>query len=164
MARKSRRGEASEPRELTEADLIAMDFGGDELDEELEADALPAAPAAPRAEEPSQPPQELVDLGAPPKEPAKAQQWLYQAMLISARLAMLDTTISQATRRRELRTIAASAAKLFPDAERARILEEINRDRSELDRKKRARVGAKVEKRPLLGKLIPMRGNGSAPS
>lgn len=133
------------------------DFGGEALDRELAADHAaanglppppPPAPPTRFADQPSKPPETLVDLGPPPEDALAAQAWLHRAMVLSAADAMLDTEISAATRRRELRTIAIAADKLVPNRDLWEARELIKRDREALEQRARARTGAKLEGAP----------------
>lgn len=144
------------------------DFGGEDLDRfeaELEAEleaAPPPPPPPPRSpsEQPSPPPAALVQLGDPPKDPLAAQEWLHRAMILSAHDAMIDENISPATRRKELRTISAAAAKLLPHARLYQAEQLIKSDRDELERRRVQRAGATLERRPTTGgaKVIPIGG------
>lgn len=114
------------------------------------AKAKPETPAKPldAAAQPSAPPQELQNLGMPPDDPLASQTWMYQALVLSAYDVVRDPKISPRERRKELRTISASAAKLFPRARMHQAEQLIMSDRAELERKSRERRGAKLERRP----------------
>lgn len=154
-----------------------IDFGGPDLDEEdpeaeLAAEArgeLPAPPPAPErftGDKPSEPPPGLLALGDPPADAAGAFAWLYRAMIVSAHDAMTDNQISAATRRKELRTISVTAAKLYPDSARYELAMIIKGDRAELEQRRRARAGAPLEAAsaaPATARVIPIRsGRGPA--
>jgi hypothetical protein len=141
------------------------DFGGPELDAELEDPGpLPPAPPPPPSrgspsEQPSAPPPGLIELGDPPSDSLAAQAWLHRAMIVSAHDAMNDSTISASTRRRELRTIATAAEKLMPDARRYEAEQLIKRDAAEIESRRKARARAAAERRPAAGgaRVIPIR-------
>lgn len=131
--------------------------------EDPEEDLLPMPPPPTRsAESPSAPPESLVANGPPPDNAAAMQAWGYRALNLQAHEAMMDSSISQATRRKEVRTILAAAARLYPDAARYELAELIKRDERELGERKRARAAAKLEARPNAGgaKVIPLRRGG----
>lgn len=123
---------------------------------------LPVLPPYHTGDQPSAPPESLVANGPPPASARGAQSWGFRALMLQAHEAMLDTTISQATRRKEVRTILAAASKLYPDAARAEVADTIEEDRRQLTDRKRAKAKAKLETRPLAGgaKVIPIRGDG----
>jgi len=105
----------------------------------------PPPPARGLADGPaSSPPPELTALGSPPDDPLEAQAWLHRVMILSAFDAARDTRISDRERRRELRTISSSAAKLLPHAKLWEAVKLIKADRAELDAKQRGRRGAAV--------------------
>lgn len=110
----------------------------------------PPAPARGLADGPaSSPPPELTALGSPPDDPLEAQAWLHRVMVLSAFDAARDTRISDRERRRELRTISSSAAKLLPHAKLWEAVKLIKADRAELDAKQRGRRGAAVVALPV---------------
>lgn len=112
----------------------------------------PAAPA----------PQRMLDLGEPPSDAAALQKWMYQLLAAQAYETVVDPTLSQTARRKELRIILASASKHFPEAAKYDLSQQINADREELDAKKRNRAAAKLERRPKSAgaKVIPIRRDG----
>jgi len=151
----------------------AWDFGGPELDAELaelarrQPPALPVLPARPPAPpranvEPAELPPEVIERVGPPPEgdPLAMQSWLHRMIIASAAWTATDTKISSKDRRRELRTIAAAAAKLLPHSRLYEAEQLIKRDRLELERRRRDRAGAKLVARPVAAggaKVIPIR-------
>lgn len=123
---------------------------------------LPPEPTARNGEQPSPPPAVLVALGAPPESARAGQAWAYRVLQMQAHEAMLDTSISQATRRKEVRVILAAAAHHYPDAARAELAGLIDDDRRQLEDRRRAKAKAKLEALPPAGgaKVIPIRGDG----
>lgn len=121
-------------------------FGEDEVPSVHNAPPLPPMASS---EKPSKPPQTIVDLGAPPDDPLAAQAWLHKVLIMSAADAAIDPEISAATRRRELRTIAAAAAKLMPDTRRYEAEQTVLKARRALEAKVRAKQGAKLRKVPV---------------
>ncbi len=143
MARKKRRRTPAEP-----------DFGGPDFDDDaiFEDDFDPDPPCPPS--------RQMMDLGEPPEDPEKAMQWMFRAQTIALREAMVDPKLSARGRRREMRTIAAAASRLYPDSARARVADRIQKDRDELAAKRRNRAAAALEQRPKLGTsagVIPFR-------
>ena len=120
-------------------------FGEDEGPNVGNAPPLP--PMAP-SEQPSKPPQSILDLGAPPPDPLAAQAWLHKVLIASAADAAIDPDISPATRRKELRTISAAAAKLVPHSRLYEAEQLILNDRKQLEAKVRSRVSAKLKPIP----------------
>jgi hypothetical protein len=116
--------------------------------------APPPPPMGP-VDKPSKPPQSIVDLGSPPDDPLAAQAWLHKVLIMSAADAAIDPEISAATRRRELRTIAAAAAKLMPDTRRYEAEQTVLRHRRNLEAKVRAKQGAKLRPIPGLTSVPP---------
>lgn len=154
-------------RAATDEDLDELeleDFGGDDL-------PPPPRPMPPSTSSatapPSPPPPALVALAGKIEQstdPLERQTLAHAACLASMADVLADTTISAAERRRELRTIAAAAARLFPYARLYQAEQAVKQQRAELENRKRTRAGAKLEKRPTAGdgKVIPIRigGNG----
>ncbi len=95
------------------------------------------------------PPQTLADLGPPPADALLANKWAHNAMLFALHDVATDQNISARERRKEMRTIAASIAKLTPTAEIQEGVEIVRRSREDIERK-RAR-GATLEPRPKRG-------------
>jgi hypothetical protein len=98
--------------------------------------------------QPSAPPAALADFKTPPKDPLAAQAELHRMLVVSAYDAASDGKITAEQRRKEIRTITASAAKLFPDARRWEAEQVIKADRRELEKKASERRGAKLVPRP----------------
>lgn len=99
-------------------------------------------PAAP-------PPKTLAELGPPPTDALEANKWAHNAMLFALHDVATDKDISPRERRKEMRTIAASIAKLTPTAEIQAGVEIVRGAREEVERKKPR--GATLEKRPKRG-------------
>ena len=147
------------------------DFGGPDFDEDaaaqeaaIEGEMPPLPPLPPRrgavTDQPSEPSDGLVALGEPPDDPSAAMEWLHRTLVVSAKDAISDTSISAATRRRELRTIAAAARAVYPDASRWKLAQLIQADRDEVEQKRRARAGAKQAAKgaaPDSARVIPIR-------
>lgn len=111
--------------------------------EERSVENAPAPPPMP-GEAPSPVPEWVDGLGPVPEDPLAAQYWLYRANVMSAHGALKDNTISEATRRKELRTISASASRLMPDARRWEAEQIVKKHRAELEAKATAKTGAKL--------------------
>lgn len=110
---------------------------------------------------PSAPPLEIQKLGAPPDDPLAAQAYLYQLLVISAYDVARDTKISPRERRKELRTITASAQKLMPRARLFQAEQLVLKNKAELEQKARERQGAKLE--PLPRKAVPAPAEPTVP-
>lgn len=110
-------------------------------------------------EQPSEPSEALKSLGDPPADARGGQAWAYKALMIQAREVMVDNTISEATRRKEVRTILAAAARHYPDAVKFDDAEAVRRADERVSKRKRGRAAAKLEERPSAGaaKVIPIR-------
>jgi membrane-bound lytic murein transglycosylase B len=108
-----------------------------------------ATPAKPidKSATPAPPPKGLLELGETPDDPLAAQALIHKALLISFFDAAKDPDLSARERRKEMRTIAASAAKVFPDARRWEATQMIKQHQAALDNAK-ARRGAKLEPVP----------------
>lgn len=113
----------------------------DKLTAELETARQRNPPAAP-------PPAELAAMPPPPADPLQAQVYAYQMLVLSMHNTAMDPKISDRERRKELRTTAASIAKLVPRARLAQAEQMILEDRRELEQKALEKRGAKLEKRP----------------
>lgn len=112
-----------------------------------QAAAIKAA-AAPKEPERSAPPLSLVNLGAPPSDMMEAQSWAYRAVVLTMHEAMVDTGISARERRKQIIQISGNLSKLMPDARRWETEKLIREDRAEIERKERAKRGAKLEPLP----------------
>jgi hypothetical protein len=139
------------------ADALARAKGHKIEDPEADTDeiesiegAAPPPPLPTSDGPPTAPPAALVELGLPPADPLAAQEWLYRANILSAHDAMNDSTISAKERRRELRTISASASRLMPDARRWQAEQLILSNQKELEAKAKSKRGAKLEPAPVL--------------
>lgn len=113
-------------------------------------------PPAPRsvADTPAPPPSELTAIGAPPPGDSLAQNaWAHEVVIAAMHDAMVDPNISPRERRKELRTLAAAAARLQPDTRRWEAEQLIRRDRAELEQLESDRRGAKLEPRAPRGPL-----------
>lgn len=113
-----------------------------------QASAVKAAAAAAREPERSEPPLSLVTLGPPPDDMMAAQSWAYRAVVLTLQEAMLDTGISAKERRKQIIQISGNLSKLMPDARRWETEKLIREDRAEIERKERAKRGAKLEPLP----------------
>lgn len=147
------RAKSKEPKPSVADDRVAkLELEVAALREQLEAakrkHAAELEAARARNPPPAAPPAEIANLPAPPGDPLAAQVYAYQVMMLSLHDAAKDTTISARERRKELRTIAASAAKLMPRARLHQAEQLVLNDRAELQKKARDRRGAKLEKMP----------------
>lgn len=111
------------------------------------------APAAPPARQPKPsavpgpPPPLIAELAAEPStDPLKAQAQLYSIVVASAFDAAKDEKLSPEDRRKEIRTIAAVAAKLIPRTRLWEAEQVIKRDREQLEQRAAQKRGAKLEK------------------
>ncbi len=92
-----------------------------------------------------------------------AAKWAYQLHMRLAHDAMMDGNLTPTQRRKEVRVTLAGAAKHMMDALRYDTKVTIDKDREELERKKRGKANAKMEAAPRVSnaaKIIPIRGNG----
>lgn len=100
----------------------------------------PPAPVADREEEAPRgepPPQALIDLGEPPEDPLECQAYMYRAAVALIRETMLDPKLTSAERRREVSRLMETAKGLVPQAKIWEAVEEIRRDRRELEERRR---------------------------
>lgn len=108
---------------------------------------------APRAQQrlapdqPGPPPTALAEFTTPPSDPLKANAELHRMLVVSAYDAASDPELSPRERRKEIRTITASAARLLPDARRWEAEQMIKSDRADIEKKASERRTAKLEKR-----------------
>jgi hypothetical protein len=89
--------------------------------------------------------------------------WSYRVLTTQAYETMLDVRLTQEQRRKEVRIILAAASKHMTDAQRYDVKKAIDRQREELDTKKRGRAAAKMAARPagaVNAKVIPIRRDG----
>lgn len=131
----------------------------------IDPGAPPPPPAASSAlnEQASAPPAEVAALGAPPDDTVAAAKWAYQLHMRLAHDAMMDSKLTPSQRRKEVRVTLAGAAKHMTDALRYDALVAINRDREELERKRRGKAAAKMVPSVTVeasAKIIPMRRDG----
>lgn len=117
--------------------------------------AKPAGSRKPRARKPKvepipAPPSAVLALGSPPTDPLAAEAWMHALMVAQLHDAAVDPKLTPALRRKEVRTIAASVAKLMPRARLYEAEQLIKSDRKSLDEAKARRV-AKLEPRPKRG-------------
>lgn len=98
-----------------------------------------ASSAAAEEEKPrgTPPPQALVDLGNPPDDPLACQEYMYRACVVLIRDTMLDGTLTNAERRREVSRLMETAKSLVPTAKIFEAIEEIRRDRAALESRRR---------------------------
>jgi len=94
------------------------------------------------------PPADLASLGPPPDDPLAGTAYAHRVMMISLYDAAKDDTISSRERRKELRTIAAAAAKLVPRSRVHKAEQIVLGNKAELEIKAREQRTAKLEKRP----------------
>lgn len=92
----------------------------------------------------------MLALGNPPEDPLAAEAWTHALMIAQLAHAAVDPELTPDQRRREVRTIAAAAAKLMP---RRRLYEAEQLVKSNLRAltEAKARRGAKLERRPRTG-------------
>lgn len=105
---------------------------------------------------------EILAIGKPPDDAAGIQKWNYQILSTMAYLASVDPTVSAATRMKRTATLAAAAARHYPDAAKYDLAQKIDRDAKHMSERKRAKAAAKLERRPAIGgaKVIPIRRDG----
>ena len=119
----------------------------------------PAAKNAPPAKplelaaQPAPPPASLAEFTTPPADPMQANAELHRMLVISAYDAATDKGISPRERRKEIRVLTASAAKLMPDTRRYEAEQTIKLDRRELEERARSKRRAK---------LVPVKYPGAA--
>ncbi len=93
-------------------------------------------------------PKSLEQFEQPPDDPLAAQASLYRMLVLSAYDVAKDKGLSSATRRKELRTIIAAAAKLFPESRRWEVEQLIRQDREAIDKRASEKAGATLEPMP----------------
>lgn len=123
----------------------------------LAAAGLPIPPALlppplPPAAKPAPPPQTIAELGPPPADPLAANAWAHRMTLLTMHDAAIDPDLSPRERRKEIRTLAASAAKLIPQS-RLFEAESIARGmKADVEAKASEKRGAALVPRPPKGK------------
>lgn len=95
---------------------------------------------------PGAPPESFAMFGAPSDDPLAANAQMHAALVVSFFDAMHDGNLSPRERRKELRTISASAAKLLPATRLWQAEQLIKADRREIESKAAAKRGAKLER------------------
>lgn len=127
------------------------------LRDEADRIAKGGSSAAKTPESVAEVPRELAELGPPPADPLAANAWAHRATLLAMHNAVIDPKITERERRKEIRSLAAAAAKLMPDTRRWEAEQLIRSDREEIDRKEGDRHGAKLEPLP------PREGDAQGP-
>jgi len=153
--------DAEDAGELAELE----DFGGDDL-------PPPPPPPAPtqggRPNTPPTPPSaEFLELATRIRSSTnRIEKGAIAFDVLSASMAdvLEDRSLTPADRRRELRTIAAAAAKVLPIKELHEATQKVDGYLAQIDTRKRARAGAELERRSVAlerprGKVIPIRGS-----
>lgn len=93
-------------------------------------------------------PKSLEQFKDPPSDPLHAQAELYRMLVLSAYDAARDPDLSAEDRRKELRTITAAAAKLFPESRRWEVEKLIRQDREAIDKRASEKAGGSIEIMP----------------
>lgn len=106
---------------------------------------LTTATSAPKADPV---PKSLEQFTEPPSDPLEAQASLYRMLVLSAYDVAKDKFLTSANRRKELRTIIAAAAKLFPESRRWEVDQLIRQDREAIDKRASEKAGATLEQMP----------------
>lgn len=132
------------------------DFGGPDL---------PPPPPPPPPPNRAQPPRpEYVELAARIKastDPLERGAFAYDAIMVAI-AEVMSSDMDPAERRRELRTLSAAAAKVFPAKRWHEAEAKVDAYLAQVDARKRAKVGADLVRRretPHRGKVIPIRGS-----
>lgn len=129
----------------------------------------PPAPTSGRGVQPryveaaAPPPEAVAALGPPPEDAMGAAKWAYQMQMRLAHDVMMDPSLPPSRRRKEIKDILTAAAKWMTDAMRYDVAQIIERDRKEMQAKKRGRAAAKPKKvtePPSLAKVIPISRDG----
>ena len=139
------------------------DFGGDDLP----PPPPPPAPSGRSTEKPAPPSAEFLALAVEIRSSTSRIQKgaiAYDVLMASMADVLADLTLTPTDRRRELRTIAAAAAKVLPIKELHEATQKVDQYLAQIDSRKRARAGAELERRTVAldaprGKLIPIRGS-----
>jgi hypothetical protein len=138
------------------------DFGGNDL-EPIAPPPSPRPSGGSYAAPPQPPSAEFVALSKRITDsPDRLEQGAIMFDILSASMAsvLVDPSMSGADRRRELRTIAAAASKVFPLKEMHEAIAKIDAFNAQVERKAGA-IGAELEARPSAkrAKVIPIRGS-----
>lgn len=134
------------------------DFGGDDLPP---PPPPPAPPAPTRAVPPSPQMLELAARIRDSRDPLAQGSYAYDAIMVAI-AEVMSADMDPAERRRELRTLTAAAAKVFPAKRWHEAEAKVDAYLAQVDARKRAKVGAELERRresPHRGKVIPIRGS-----
>lgn len=132
----------------------------DELEDDDELGEPPPIPAA--AQEPSTLPSErLAALGPPPSDTLKAEKWAHSVLMWQAYETMMSS-LPETVRRKEVRTILRDAKGHVTDAARYDYMMLVERDRAEMESKKRGKAAARPVPVGPAGeaKIIPIRRDG----
>ena len=151
---------APEPADAqTESDPAGDEWGSppgafDEDDEEQDEQELGEPPPMPAAalEAATKPSDELAALGPPPKNTLEAEKWAHAVLMWQAYETMMSS-LPETVRRREVRTILRDAKGHVTDAARYDYMMMVDRERREIENKKRNKASA----RP-----VPVESNGDA--
>lgn len=85
----------------------------------------------------SEPPEALIALGEPPADSLECQAYMYRAAAILVRGAMLDRSLTEAERRREVRMLMSASQRLVPETRLWEAVRMISQDRAELEERRR---------------------------
>lgn len=139
-----------------------------QIDADAKAAPVPASKAiVPRGikDSPAPPPQEVIDLGRPPLDDAmKAAQWAFNVQMQLAYDCLSDSRLTPSQRRKEMMAIMGAAAKWMTDAMRYDTKQIIEKDRKEVEAKRRGRAAAEredaLDEVPTSARVIPIRRDG----
>ena len=142
----------------TEPDLDGLeDWGSDPEEDTPDPGEPPEMPAI--AAEPMVPPSDaLKALGPPPKGTLAAEKWAHSVLMVQAYECMM-ADMPESARRREVRTILRDARGHVTDAARYDYMKLVERDRAELEARKRGHAAAEsvaVGPPPDGAKIIPL--------
>lgn len=148
------------PEPPAETDDPDLDCWGSDPDLVELGPAPPPPPAlgASPAERAAPPPAAVTALGTPPDDTISAAKWAYQMHMRLAHDASMDPSLTPSQRRKEVRVTLAGAAKHMNDAMRYDVLQIINKEREDMEAKKRGRARGQLEPLPPPGdaKVIPI--------
>jgi hypothetical protein len=108
----------------------------------------PKPPPPPRVTVPAAPPKVLADFEPPPDDELAAEAYLHRSLMASYYDAMQDKNLSPRERRKEMRTIAAAAAKAMPRRRLYEAEQLAKRVAEGLEVKEKQKRGAKLVPRP----------------
>ena len=107
-----------------------------------------AAPPTPRVAQPAAPPATIASMPPPPDDPLAMNAWAHNLVARSLYDAALDPDLSPRERRKEIKTLGATLAKLIPQSRLYDAEQTVKRTQREIETKQAEKRGARLEPVP----------------